>query len=252
MRPSEGRLTRHVLELVLACLTMAFLFIGLCGILCRKGRRFDCGRFADCWKKPGWRFLPYSAATGGGVKQAVVDIRRDGIGDDKDVEAVAKAFGDEGDEGEEELSDYMFATGLIGLQSRILFTIMEESKEDMDSDCGRSSRGELSKRLSFTRSLSDVGSRSSRRMFESIPPTPPSRFKFLRDADEKFRMRLKQEAEERALGFRLPSQLMLSGRDDSWLKIAERRKDIDPFPQIVQNHPSSSSRVLPLESSPPY
>lgn len=104
---------------------------------------------------------------------------------------------------------------------RFLSTIKEETKEDLESDDGKS-RGDRSRKSSRTRSLSDltliltplssppVKSQPSdsfnsqgfsfNPLFESeksLKSSPPPKFKFLRDAEEKLIRRLIEEAERR-------------------------------------------------------
>lgn len=100
---------------------------------------------------------------------------------------------------------------------RFLFTITEESKEDLESETGRSRKG------SRTRSLSDVvfmetpvltplaspclKSNFNNPLFEnlseaevnSLRASPPPKFKFLRDAEEKLMRRLMEEAERKGI-----------------------------------------------------
>ncbi|KAL8129026.1 hypothetical protein V2J09_018181 [Rumex salicifolius] len=108
---------------------------------------------------------------------------------------------------------------LMRLQNRLLFTIKEETKEDLESEDGKS---KASRKGSRTRSLSDlilaVDSVSKAPMdtysrhgfnplFESssvleaelnrIRSSPPPKFKFLRDAEEKLYKRLMEESEKK-------------------------------------------------------
>ncbi|XP_010497724.1 PREDICTED: uncharacterized protein LOC104775215, partial [Camelina sativa] len=115
---------------------------------------------------------------------------------------------------------------------RFLFTIMEETKADLESEDGRSRLGSRSRR----RSLSDVpndcttpgftplasprtlkpssplesyphhgfnplfesdGELEFNKFFRSSSSSPPPKFKFLRDAEEKLRKRLIEEAKRR-------------------------------------------------------
>ncbi|XP_010497476.1 PREDICTED: uncharacterized protein LOC104774655, partial [Camelina sativa] len=115
---------------------------------------------------------------------------------------------------------------------RFLFTIMEETKADLESEDGRSRLGSRSRR----RSLSDVpndcstpgftplasprtlksssplesyphhgfnplfesdGELEFNKFFKSSTSSPPPKFKFLRDAEEKLRKRLIEEAKRR-------------------------------------------------------
>ena len=179
---------------------------------------------------------------------------------------------------------------------RFLFTIKEETKEDLESEDGKS-RGDRSRKGSRTRSLSDlmVGVdtpfltplasprlKSSplnpldaykhhgfNPLFESsteaeltrLRSSPPPKFKFLRDAEEKLYRRLMEEAEKRA-------SLNLISASDSGTQtkasmnstVVAEEKDGSLFTFVVGNknnnnhhlpqYPSSSSQVLPLASSP--
>ncbi|KAI4385544.1 hypothetical protein MLD38_003557 [Melastoma candidum] len=221
-------------ELSLACLLPVVLSIGLCLVLwhCRARIRHAC--ISDKWKRLLQRFLQHS----------VTIAATDGYADGGDVEVV-KAFSDKGaGEGEEE--DVTVSSLLIELQSRFLYTISEENEEDLCSNCGRSSGGDLSQRLSITKSLSDLGMRSIHRLSGSAPSTSPSKFKVLRDTEDEFCRRLRLEAEERMLGIRLSSRLSLPVEDSLWSKVVGRRKERDILLQITP----TSSRALPLELSP--
>ncbi|KAK4773677.1 hypothetical protein SAY87_028696 [Trapa incisa] len=132
---------------------------------------------------------------------------------------------------------------------KFLFTITEETREDMESHDGRSSDVILS--LANTPLLTPLPSPTMKAtlslegyshiqlvdlynnpLFESAgasgwrpSPSPPPKFKFLRDAEEKLYRRIKEEAESR-------------------LREARQRETTVPPP------PSGSSQVLPLESYP--
>ncbi|KAI4386003.1 hypothetical protein MLD38_003979 [Melastoma candidum] len=176
--------------------------------------------------------------------------------------------------GEESIeSELMRLQGLAG-PPRLLFTIKEETKEDLESDDGRS-RGDRSRKGSRTRSLSDVvlaidtpfltplasPSRgfSFNPLFDSsvemelgrMRSSPPPKFQFLRDAEEKLLRKLQEEAMRKASelsegvvdhsGDKDGGQLLaiIVGRDGAY-------EVIRSLPQF----PSSSSQVLPLASSP--
>lgn len=223
------------------------------------------------------------------------------LGSSKDV--LLKA--NNGEEGVE--SELMRLHNLAG-PPRFLFTIKEETKEDLESEDGKS-RG--SRKGSRTRSLSDLilsvdtpfltplaspRLKSSpldpldsykhhgfNPLFESstgatelnrFRSSPPPKFKFLRDAEEKLYRRLMEEAEKRA------SQNSASAPDSgaktslhsatqtspTSATLAEEKVDGSFFTFLVgknkdreilhQNYhqkpqyPSSSSQVLPLASSP--
>ncbi|KAK6935886.1 hypothetical protein RJ641_032916 [Dillenia turbinata] len=194
------------------------------------------------------------------------------IGNTKDV--VLRAFGDEGVE-----TELMRLHNLSG-PPKFLFTIKEETKEDLESDDGKSRGG--SRKGSRTRSLSDLlvavetpflSPLSSPRvnpsvfnpLFESsieselnrLRSSPPPTLKFLRDAEEKLYKRLIAEAEKRA-------QKNCGSLQDCGVKACEDQKDGSFLAIVVGNghikekgnqqslpqYYSSSKQVLPLASSP--
>lgn len=137
---------------------------------------------------------------------------------------------------------------------RFLFTIKEETKEDLESDDGKSRRGRslsdmlqvsdqtppfltpLSSPTFFTPPLTpnplfdEVGNCNyNNRVVKS---SPPPKFKFLRDAEEKlYKKTLREEAMKTA---HVPSSKGLEEEDGSFITIF-----------IGKNHPSSS-QVNPL------
>ncbi|PON58949.1 Transmembrane protein [Parasponia andersonii] len=168
---------------------------------------------------------------------------------------------------------------------RFLFTIKEETKEDLESEDGKS-RGDRSRKGSRTRSLSDlmVGidtqfltplasprlkspplnpldaykQHGFNPLFESsteaeltrLRSSPPPKFKFLRDAEEKLYRRLMEEAEKRAsLNSVSGSEYGTKASNNSTLVGEERDGSMFTF-MVGNKNPSSSSQVLPLASSP--
>ncbi|XP_050368759.1 uncharacterized protein LOC126786847 [Argentina anserina] len=180
---------------------------------------------------------------------------------------------------------------------RFLFTIKEEEKEDMESEDAKSRRGSRTRSLSdlilavdnpfLTAPLPSPPLKSSplnplesykhhgfNPLFESsteaemnrLRSSPPPKFKFLRDAEEKLLKRLMEEAEKRAsrnsgpaqnqdFGVKAPSfsTLGTEERDGSFIRLivgknkeSQRELHCGSLPQF----PSSSSQVLPLASSP--
>lgn len=150
---------------------------------------------------------------------------------------------------------------LLRLQNRLLFTIKEETKEDLESEDGRS---KASRKGSRTRSLSDLVLTSNpldcysshgynNPLFESssileaemsrIKSSPPPKFKFLRDAEEKLYKRLVEEAEK--IGKYEEEEREL--RNGSFIRIIVGKNNgcCSHF-----NYHSSSSQVTPLASSP--
>lgn len=202
-----------------------------------------------------------------------------------------KAFGDES-----EVSELMRLHNLAG-PPRFLFTIKEETNEDLESDDGKS-RGDRSRKGSRTRSLSDLivtldspfltplasptlkasplaayHNRGFNPLFESsaeadlnrLRSSPPPKFKFLRDAEEKLLKKLMKEAEKRVVVPKIEvSTTTTKVQDCSGVKslntatsAPEVIKEGSFLKFIVGNHhltaqchPSSSSQVLPLASSP--
>ncbi|MED6126061.1 hypothetical protein PIB30_074742 [Stylosanthes scabra] len=194
---------------------------------------------------------------------------------------------------------------------RFLFTIKEETKEDLESEDGKSRCGDgggrSSRRGSRTRSLSDLmvaidtpflnslvssplrtsldnldGLGFNNPLFESsssstsspdfstrfIRPSssPPPKFKFLRDAEEKLYRRLMEEAQRKAqqknqnlnqnqnhvveettevvkVKDSLNSTTIITTEDKERYLLSVINKNLPQFP-------SSSSQILPLESSP--
>ncbi|KAI8573857.1 hypothetical protein RHMOL_Rhmol01G0308100 [Rhododendron molle] len=152
-----------------------------------------------------------------------------------DLESATKGFGEE----ESVESELKRLHNLCG-PPRFLFTIKEETKEDLDSDDGKSRGGERSRKGSRARSLGDLvfaidtpvsltplASPKGGYQFESyeihglnplfesfseadfLRSSPPPKMKFLRDAEEKFMRRKREEAEKRAK----------EERDGSFIKI---------------------------------
>lgn len=161
--------------------------------------------------------------------------------------------------GEESVEAELMRLHNLSGPPRFLFTIKEETREDLESEDGRSRKGSRARSLSDlilaldTPSLTPLRSPPLKNssplldsynnpLYESLasvrPPSssPPPKFKFLRDAEEKLYRRVKEEAEAKLR------------------EIQERTVTasvIDKTPAAPQvTAPSSSSQVLPLESSP--
>uniref|UniRef100_A0A803R6F9 Uncharacterized protein n=1 Tax=Cannabis sativa TaxID=3483 RepID=A0A803R6F9_CANSA len=284
------------LSLVFGCLLLA-LIAELYYLLWWKKKRItdreivdEYGNFAKeffqfiCWKSTS------SSLGNNNPSQERKDSDLNGHEDDPELglgkDMLLKAYGEEGVE-----SELMRLHNLAG-PPRFLFTIKEETKEDLESEDAKS-RGDRSRKGSRTRSLSDLMMgvdtpfltplasprlKSSplnpldaykhhgfNPLFESSTETeltrlrssPPPKFKFLRDAEEKLYRRLMEEAEKRA-------SLNLVSCSDSGIKAAinstvvadERDGSLFTFMIANENnqhlppHPSSSSQVLPLASSP--
>lgn len=205
------------------------------------------------------------------------------LGAGKDV--LLKSYGEEGIE-----SELMRLHNLAG-PPRFLFTIKEETKEDLESEDEKS----RSRKGSRTRSLSDLmlgidtpfltpvassplkspldpldsyNHQGFNPLFESsaelelntFRSSPPPKFKFLRDAEEKLYRRLIEESRRKALKNHesVPEQKVedspnaIKATDNmigSFLRIIENKEGKE-LQQYLPQFPSSASQVLPLASSP--
>ena len=156
---------------------------------------------------------------------------------------------------------------------RFLFTIKEETKEDLESQDGRSRKGSRNRSLSdvvltvetpfltpiasppyFTPPLTPMDFSHHHHHHHGFSPlfgspirsSPPPKFKFLKDAEDKlYRRRLAEEAEK---GAKAPStsELLKDEEDGSFITLNIVGKN----EERKLNHHSSSSQVLPLSSSP--
>ncbi|KAL4334349.1 hypothetical protein GQ457_07G034620 [Hibiscus cannabinus] len=274
------------LSLVFGCLVLA-LFAELYYLLWWKKRiassevEYDYTNYAKelvqllCWKKPS---TPLHAPT-------TASNHRDTNGVEPDLELgptkgllLMGGFGEEGVE-----SELMRLHNLAG-PPRFLFTIKEETKDDLESEDKGSRRRNLNdvmlamdtpfhSPLSSPPLKSPLGSyyhpQGFNPLFESstdgelnkLRSSPPPKFKFLRDAEEKLLKRLMLEAEKRVQrnggSFQDSGVKAVNGAtnstegtmmEGSFLKfiVDKNREPLQYLPQ----HPSSSSQVLPLASSP--
>ncbi|XP_047314575.1 uncharacterized protein LOC124922152 [Impatiens glandulifera] len=160
---------------------------------------------------------------------------------------VIKGFGEEGVE-----CEIMRLHNLCG-PTRFLFTIKEETKEDMESDDGKS----RSRKRSRTRSLSDIlvtiestttplASPLKTQNFDSynhhgfnplfeqlteselnrLRSSPPPKFKFMRDAEDKLMKRLiEEEAERKALK---DTQRLAAAFDDDDDEDEDEEEEVHP------------------------
>ncbi|KAK9127117.1 hypothetical protein Syun_015914 [Stephania yunnanensis] len=169
---------------------------------------------------------------------------------------------------------------------RFLFTIKEETKEDLESEDGKSVQSK-SRKGSKSRSLSDIllnletpfltpmsspplptppltpiNSYGLNPLFESSSTeaelsrirssSPPPKFKFLRDAEEKLYKRLLIEEAQKKMGLKSVgsvnnSSMVATDEDGSFITIyVSKNKERE---HQFQHH-TCSSQVLPLSSSP--
>ncbi|OIW03964.1 hypothetical protein TanjilG_30240 [Lupinus angustifolius] len=182
---------------------------------------------------------------------------------------LVKSFGEESVE-----SELMRLHNLAG-PPRYLFTIKEETKEDLEGEDEEKSRTKKGSRRRRRRSLSDLmllidtplstsplksflhpldsyKQQGFDPLFESSsakselsnmfsPSSPPSKFKFLKDAEDKLYTRLVEEIRKKTL--------KNHGVEDSPNAKTTNKKDKE-FQQNLLQFPSSSlSQVHPLESS---
>ncbi|KAG4922918.1 hypothetical protein AAZX31_18G270600 [Glycine max] len=182
---------------------------------------------------------------------------------------VFKPFGEDGMDAE-----YMSQQDLLG-PPRFLFTIVEESKEDLESDdgkfkCDKSGKGSRGRSLGdllvvetpymtpttsppfftppFTTPISPYNQRGFNPLFETatdaefnrLKSSPPPKFKFLQEAEEKLRRKLQQD-ENKGNGDEV---------DGSFITIVVDKKterEVNHQPRPPQYH-SGTSQVLPLAS----
>ncbi|KAL2899028.1 Phosphatidylinositol phosphatase PTPRQ [Bienertia sinuspersici] len=195
------------------------------------------------------------------------------MGFDARKDLLLKALGEEGVD-----SDIMKLAG----HPRFLFTIKEETKEDLESDDGKS-KADKSRKGSRTKSLSDLimaietqtpylspmaspnnlknssklsSNNYNNPLFESsveadiyrLKSSPPPKFKFLRDAEEKLYRKLVDEAQKSGI----LNEVILENlhheveKDESMMKFTDFNGGKNKEKEW-ENH--VSSQVLPLASS---
>lgn len=158
---------------------------------------------------------------------------------------------DDDDDGDDTVQGQLMRLGSLVGPSRLLFTIKEETREDLESDdarsrCGRSrSLGDLlhSSQTPFltpaSSPLPPAMEKSYNPLFESpaasptIAKSPPPKLQFLKDAEEKLYRRALAEEAKRARGSPLPSPV--AGEEDGG------------YITIVVG---KNNRVIPLPSPP--
>lgn len=197
-----------------------FIFVGLVAelyyLLCWKKRAVNNGNreiedfsFLFCWKRPNsFNSSNSSIELTNSVRNQQEQEQDSELGSDKDLGL--KNYGEEGVE-----SELMRVHNLCG-PPRFLFTIKEENKEDLESEDGKSKGEKSSRKGSRTRSLSDLvfvdgtplssptvkkptsldsySNHGFNPLFESfteaeinrLRSSPPPKFKFLKDAEDKF------------------------------------------------------------------
>jgi len=278
------------LSLVFGCLLLA-LCAQLYYFLWWKKRRTQMDIEMDakgafywgCWKTPCAMHVANNTGRGGVNR----DIERTTTSREPEMELdlLHKPFGEEGTVE----SELMRLHNLAG-PPRFLFPIKEETKEDLESE-DRSRKGSRTRSLSDlmltidTPFLTPVASsplkccslpldplhsykhQGFNPLFESsveleynrFRSSPPPKFKFMRDAEEKLHRKLMEEARRKAVdnnnvqecGVKDCSNETLATdfRDGSFLKFIQTTEHKQPQ-QYLPQFPSGSSQILPLASSP--
>ncbi|KAF5179138.1 transmembrane protein [Thalictrum thalictroides] len=178
---------------------------------------------------------------------------------------------------------------------RFLFTIKEETKEDLESEDGKSKCDNKSRKGSRSRSLSDLlvtvetpfltplsspafytppltpidsynhhgfnplYESSTDAEINSIKASPPPKFKFLKDAEEKLqrRIQMEQRVKRSSVGCieddktKTPSSIVKIEEDKSYITIlVSKNQEKEVQVHHPHHHHSTSKQVLPLSSSP--
>ncbi|CAI9108071.1 OLC1v1007590C1 [Oldenlandia corymbosa var. corymbosa] len=161
---------------------------------------------------------------------------------------------------------------------RFLFTIKEETKEDLESEDGKS---RASRKGSRTRSLSDIlisidtpfltplaspplkpthqsldiynplfetSALLAEAELSKLRSSPPPKFKFLRDAEEKLIRRLVEEAERKAALKAASEEKKVEGSFIAFISKSKEREANQPHYTNGLNH--TPAQVLPLATSP--
>ncbi|XP_026451396.1 uncharacterized protein LOC113351668 [Papaver somniferum] len=167
---------------------------------------------------------------------------------------------------------------------RLLFTIKEETKEDLESEDGRSRNNKVSRKSladflvavetpfltpmsspRLTPPLTPIHSYNQsgiNPLFESsvdpemykIRPSPPPKFKFLKDAEDKFcKRRLIEEALKKVqknAAVSPTSSMASSNEEDGSFTVTVVNKHKESEFDHYHHHHQNSSQILPLSSSP--
>ncbi|KAL8516231.1 hypothetical protein ACS0TY_014769 [Phlomoides rotata] len=205
-----------------------------------------------CWKKP---TSFNSASSTQELTNCATNPQDEEMGSNKNS-GVKDEFSEEGIE-----QELMRVHNLCG-PPRFLFTIKEESREDLESDDGKS------RKCSRARSLSDVvfaaadgtpfltpissptpnnldsyNHHGINPLFESITEaelnrlrsSPPPKFKFLKDAEDKLLRKMIREESGRRMGY-------LDEKSGGFVSVIDVREQLH----------NQASQVLPLSSSPTF
>lgn len=236
-----------------------------------------------CWKKPGSEPTSKTQQVTNSVTNPDANTGPEPdleLGPTKELLQQHKGYGEEGVEAE-----LMRLHNLCG-PPRFLFTINEETKEDLESIDGRSRIGSRTRSLSDffvsieTPSLTPLASPTVKGfnnnpldsyngfnpLFESFSEvseinkmrasSPPPKFKFLRDAEEKLLRKLMEETEKRAknhYGSVQDSVVKANPNPNPNSNLATEERD-GTFVRVLvgksKEREATASQVLPLASSP--
>lgn len=247
-----------------------------------------------CLKKPSSLRHSQELCSSVRITDALVPHEQDSQLHSTSKEFLFKPFGDDPMD-----TELMRLNSLSG-PPRFLFTIIEETKEDLESEDGKSRGDNKSAKGSRSRSLSDLllnletpyltplasppfftppltpldagyGQSRFNHLFESaadaefnkVRSSPPPKFKFLQDAEEKlYRRKQMEEAEKKVQendGFdqddakkAATSKFLKDEEDGSFITIfvdKNKEKELNNQNHLPQYH-SSTSQILPLASSP--
>lgn len=223
-----------------------------------------------CWKKPSsgslrhTGFTPQEFCSSLRIGDTLVHEPEVQVQSQTSKEFIFKPFGEDGMEAE-----YMRQQDLQG-PPRFLFTIVEESKEDLESEDGKSRGGKDSRGRSlgdllvvetpyltpnaspsFFTPISPYNQRGFNPLFESatdaefnrMKSSPPPKFKFLQEAEEKLRRKLQDDNNKGNIGDD-------DEVDGSFITVVVDKKterEQNNHSHLPQYH-SSTSQVLPLAS----
>ncbi|GAA0185176.1 hypothetical protein LIER_32464 [Lithospermum erythrorhizon] len=197
-----------------------------------------------CWKHPNslWKNISHQEPNGSSTRRT-----SEANGLENDLES---SFGEDSVD-----LELMRMYNLAG-PPRFLFPIEEESKEDLESeDNNRSRKGSRTRSLSdlilctplssppikIPRPLASYNNHGFNPLFESfseaelnrLRSSPPPKFKFLKDAEEKLFKRIREEADKKRV------------QDGSFLSFLGKNRENEMLQQLPLCH-STPSQVLPL------
>lgn len=192
-----------------------------------------------CWKKAD------SVSGGGSSRELTNSVRNQFEQEDLETGSSKLGYGEEGVE-----SELMRMHNLCG-PPRFLFTIKEESREDLESDDGKSRSsnckasnndhvfggGDSFKPSNLRNANNLVLESMTEAEMNRLRSSPPPTFKFLKDAEEKFMSKLLMQEADRKKGLSVAESAIKEGinGDVSFVKLSK-----------------PAAQVMPLASSPNF